>query len=75
MYRYGFNNRLAFAGEYTHIDGVSYWEWLECRQAALAGRACLRRLAPGSACRQEGKKILARTVDADGGELGRAQPT
>ena len=28
--------------------------WLECRQAAHPGRACLRRLAPGSACRQEG---------------------
>ena len=40
-----------------HTEG-----WLECRQAALAGRTCLRRLAPGSACRQEGKNFLARTV-------------
>ena len=39
-----------------HTEG-----WLECRQAVLAGRACLRRLAPGSACRQEGKNFLART--------------
>ena len=37
----------------SHTEG-----WLEYRQATLAGRACLRRLAPGSACRREGKEIF-----------------
>ena len=41
-----------------HTEG-----WLECRQAALAGRACLRRLAPGSAYRQESNNFLARIVE------------
>ena len=32
-----------------HIEG-----WIECCQAALAGRVCLRRLASCSACHQKG---------------------
>ena len=47
-----------------HTEG-----WLECRQTALAGKACLRRLAPGSACRQESKHFLTRTVAYDNTRL------